>query len=67
MKKYFIHNGIEHQVPFDLYDIKAKLIKKDTPIWYEGISDWTIAEIRNKFRHKSKIKTLTITTYTKSL
>jgi GYF domain 2 len=44
MKKYFLHNGTEQQGPFDLDDLKAKLINKDTPIWYEGIPEWTTAE-----------------------
>ena len=44
MKKYFLHNGTEQQGPFDLDDLKAKLINKDTPIWYDGLADWTTAE-----------------------
>lgn len=44
MKKYFLHNGTEQQGPFDLDDLKAKLVNKDTPIWYDGLPDWTTAE-----------------------
>jgi hypothetical protein len=44
MKKYYLHNGTDQQGPFDTEDLKAKLIKKDTPIWYEGLSDWTTAD-----------------------
>ncbi len=44
MKKYFLHNGTEQQGPFDLDDLKAKNINKDTPIWYDGLHDWTTAE-----------------------
>lgn len=44
MKKYFLHNGTEQQGPFDLDDLKAKQIRKDTPIWYAGLPDWTTAE-----------------------
>lgn len=44
MKKYFLHNGTEQQGPFDLDELKTKHIKKDTPIWYDGIPDWTAAE-----------------------
>lgn len=44
MKKYFLHNGTEQQGPFDLDELKEKLIKKDTPIWYDGLADWTTAE-----------------------
>lgn len=41
MKKYFLHNGTEEQGPFDIEDLKNKKIKKDTPIWYEGLDNWT--------------------------
>jgi hypothetical protein len=44
MKKYYLHNGTEQQGPFDIEDLKAKLINKDTPIWYDGLSDWTTAD-----------------------
>ena len=44
MKKYYLHNGNEQQGPFDIEALKARNIKKDTPIWYEGLSEWTIAE-----------------------
>lgn len=43
MKKYFLHNGTEQQGPFDIDNLKAKNIKKDTPIWFEGLSEWTTA------------------------
>jgi hypothetical protein len=43
MKKYFLHNGTEQQGPFDTLDLKAKAIKQETPIWYEGLSEWTTA------------------------
>lgn len=44
MKKYFLHNGTEQQGPFDLDDLKAKKINKDTSIWYDGLPEWTTAE-----------------------
>lgn len=43
MKKYFLHNGAEQQGPFDIEELKSKNITKDTPIWYDGISEWTTA------------------------
>jgi hypothetical protein len=43
MKKYYLHNGTDQQGPFDTEDLKAKLIDKETPIWYDGLSDWTTA------------------------
>jgi hypothetical protein len=44
MKKYFIHNGVEHFGPFDTEDLKQHKIQRETPIWYEGLEDWTTAE-----------------------
>jgi hypothetical protein len=43
MKKYYLHNGAEQQGPFDVVELKEKGVKKETPIWYEGISEWTTA------------------------
>ncbi len=43
MKKYYIHINSEQQGPYDLDDLKWKGINKDTPIWYEGLQDWTTA------------------------
>ncbi len=44
MKKYFLHNGTEQQGPFDIEELNAKKINKDTPIWYEGLDNWTTAD-----------------------
>jgi len=44
MKKFYLHNGNEQQGPFDFDDLKAKGIAKETPIWHEGLKEWTIAE-----------------------
>src|SRR6218665_1197937 len=43
MKKYFIHNGSTQHGPYDLDELKKKNINKDTPIWSEGIPEWTTA------------------------
>lgn len=43
MKKFYIHNGSEQQGPFDIADLKAKNITTQTPIWYEGLSEWSVA------------------------
>lgn len=43
MKKYFLHNGDKHDGPFTIDELKLKGIEKDTPIWFEGVSDWTKA------------------------
>ncbi|WP_124020669.1 DUF4339 domain-containing protein [Flavobacterium aquariorum] len=43
MRKYFIHNGEAENGPFDTEQLKTMQIKSETPIWYEGIQNWTIA------------------------
>lgn len=43
MKKYFIHNGTENTGPFSLEELKKHEITNLTPIWYEGLEEWTIA------------------------
>jgi len=43
MKKYFLHNGTIQEGPFDNEDLRAKNISNDTPIWHEGLSEWTTA------------------------
>lgn len=44
MKQYYIHNGTEQQGPFTYEELKSKNIKSDTPIWFDGLEDWTTAE-----------------------
>jgi hypothetical protein len=44
MKQYFIHNGKSQQGPFDLEQLKAQSINKDTQIWCEGLQSWTSAD-----------------------
>ena len=44
MKKYFLHDGADQQGPFDIDDLKAKNISRETPIWFDGINEWTTAE-----------------------
>ena len=43
MRKYFIYNGETENGPFDIEQLKAMQIKVETPIWYEGLQNWTIA------------------------
>lgn len=43
MRKYFIHNGETENGPFDIEQLKSMQIKNETPIWYEGLQNWTIA------------------------
>ena len=41
MKKYFIHNGLNEQGPLDIEQLKLEPLKKETPIWYDGLQNWT--------------------------
>ncbi|HLP55738.1 MAG TPA: DUF4339 domain-containing protein [Fluviicola sp.] len=43
MKKYYIFKEAAQLGPFDLEDLRSQNITKDTPIWFEGLSDWTVA------------------------
>jgi hypothetical protein len=43
MKKYFLHDGEKNIGPFTINELKDKKITKETPIWYEGLEDWTTA------------------------
>lgn len=43
-KKYFLHNGTEQNGPYDIEELKAKNIGKQTSVWCEGMSNWTNAE-----------------------
>lgn len=43
MKHYFIHNGSDKEGPFDKDELRAKVIKPNTPVWCEGMPDWTEA------------------------
>lgn len=41
MKKYYIHNGQIESGPFDIEQLKEMQLNSDTPIWYDGLSEWT--------------------------
>jgi len=43
MTQFFTHDGENEQGPFDLERLKSQSLKKDTPIWYEGLENWTTA------------------------
>jgi hypothetical protein len=55
MKKYYLHNGTEQDGPFSAAELIEKNIKKDTDIWYEGLSDWTIAENIDELKELFKL------------
>ncbi|MEO6611246.1 MAG: DUF4339 domain-containing protein [Chitinophagaceae bacterium] len=43
MKKYFLNDGTSQQGPFDLEELKTKNLTASTPVWYEGLPEWTTA------------------------
>jgi hypothetical protein len=44
MIQYFVARLGESQGPYTIEDLKDHNINQDTPIWYEGLSDWKRAE-----------------------
>lgn len=43
MKKYYLNDGTGQQGPFTLEELQSKNITPQTPVWYDGLADWTIA------------------------
>ncbi|WP_418262942.1 GYF domain-containing protein [Flavobacterium faecale] len=43
MNSYFLHNGTESSGPFTIEELKTKNIKGNTPVWCQGMPDWTTA------------------------
>ena len=41
MKKFFLHDGSQQAGPFDIEQLKSKNLNSDTPIWFEGLDEWT--------------------------
>lgn len=54
MEKYYLHINNKQEGPFSLEELKEKNISKLTPIWFEGIQNWTAAgeikELQEFFR-----------------
>ena len=44
MKTYFIHDGHTKKGPFTFNELKNLELSKGTPVWFEGLSEWTTAE-----------------------
>ncbi len=44
MKKFYIIKNEIQEGAFSVEELKSLNIKNDTPIWYEGIENWTTAE-----------------------
>ena len=43
MRIYFIHDGSSEKGPFNIHELISQSIKNETPIWYEGLREWTTA------------------------
>lgn len=43
MRKYYIHDGQGEVGPFEIEQLKKMQIRQDTPIWHEGLQNWTTA------------------------
>ncbi len=43
MKKYYIHDGEDEQGPYNIEELKSKKINSTTPVWHNGLSNWTEA------------------------
>lgn len=49
--EYFIFDNNEQQGPFTLSELEQKKIKRDTLIWFVGLSNWEKAENLTQFKH----------------
>lgn len=53
IRQYFIQGKDGQQGPFSIQELKSKQIGKDTPVWHNGLEDWTIAgyleELKEEF------------------
>lgn len=43
MTCYFIRDGGNELGPFTTKQLKTKSIKKETPVWFAGLGEWTTA------------------------
>ena len=43
MRQYYIYDGQMKKGPYDLEQLKLQSLNKETPVWYDGLKDWTMA------------------------
>ena len=57
MREYYIFDGQAKRGPFDLEQLRSKILSKETPVWYDGLTDWMMAgnidELKEYFAIKS--------------
>ena len=41
---YFLKEGPDEIGPLTLDQLKSSTVKKDTPVWFAGLEEWTTAE-----------------------
>lgn len=51
MTQYYFHNGQQEQGPFNIEQLKSQTLKRDTPIWYEGLESWTTVGEVEELKH----------------
>jgi type II secretory pathway pseudopilin PulG len=44
MKNYYIYNGSEQVGPLEFDEVKVQKLSRKTPVWHQGLSDWTPIE-----------------------
>ena len=52
MKKFYIQSKSGQEGPFSIEELSQKTIPPDTPVWCEGISDWTVASNLSELQGK---------------
>lgn len=57
MRQYYIFDGQVKRGPFDLEQLKLKVLSKETPVWYEGLTDWIMAGNIDELKEYFAIKT----------
>ncbi|MES2131627.1 MAG: DUF4339 domain-containing protein [Bacteroidota bacterium] len=55
MRKYYYHDGSDQKGPFTIEELKTEKLVLDTPIWYEGLSEWTKASVVTELESLFKI------------
>ncbi len=58
MTYYFLKDGKNELGPLTIEQLKCKSIQRDTPVWFAGLEEWTIAgkvyELKELFIPKSQ-------------
>lgn len=44
MREYYIYTSLGQEGPFSFEELKDKKVERDTPVWFDGLQDWTPAE-----------------------